>query len=196
MKSKMYPRLKKTIENCNFSGRSGANHWGCQSNLDWILKSLLTGSVSKTNYFNYQWSIIQGLCYNEPMFRRANISKSFIAFLLPLTFVWSWAACSLLCSEITERLEKQSVLAVYQNSENCLDATFTDDCPYSATAAVIEARPHLTAPSLEIVNINSFSAPELTYIPVSVYRSDRHQNSPPRNSSDPPLFLKICTFRI
>jgi hypothetical protein len=130
------------------------------------------------------------------MFRRVSIGKGLIAFLLPLTFLWSWAACSLLCSEIAERNEKPLFSLVGQIGESCLIAFDSDSCPIIANAAVIEGRQTIVSPVLAIQDIASFQSHEFSFVPVSIYPADLNQNSPPRFSSDPPLFLRHCTFRI
>ncbi len=130
------------------------------------------------------------------MFRRASTGKGLIAFLLTLTFVWSWAACSLLCSEITERHEKQSILAVEQKGESCLVGLDTEDCPYTATAAIIETRQFSVAPYLAAAKISIPASPKFSFAPTSMFPADTNQNSPPRADSDPPLFLKYHAFRI
>lgn len=130
------------------------------------------------------------------MFRRTFISHKLIAFLLPLTFVWSWAACSLLCSEIVARHEKQSAPFAEKRDGIYLAGVDTDDCPYTATTAVTEARQNSYAPVEEATDVISLSTPEFTFISASVYPADINQNSPPPASSDPPLFLRHCAFRI
>lgn len=136
------------------------------------------------------------MLYFFVMFWRTAFSHKLIAFLLPLTFIWSWAACSLLCSEITARHEKQSPVAAEQKGSPCLAGIDTDDCPYTATAAVTEARQNLNASVEETTVVISLSALKFTFISASVYPADINQNSPPPASSDPPLFLRHCTFRI
>lgn len=130
------------------------------------------------------------------MFRRLSISKGLIAFLLPLTFAWSWAACLLVCSEITERHEKQSVSIIDQSGETCLMAVDLETCPMTATTAVIEARQTVADSGIDTEYIAASPANEFLFIPASIYPADVHQNSPPRAASDPPLFLRNCTFRI
>ncbi len=130
------------------------------------------------------------------MFRRVSIGKNLIAFLLPLTFIWSWAACFVLCGELTAQHEKQSILSVEQTGENCLVGFDTESCPYTAVTVVIEARQTPAAPTLSTANVISLSSPKFSFVVTSIYSSDTHQNSPPRADFDPPLFLKHQAFRI
>jgi hypothetical protein len=130
------------------------------------------------------------------MFRRRSISKGLIAFLIPLTFVWSWAACSLLCGEITELHEKQSSTLFGQAGENCLTAFDSDSCPMRTNAAIIEGRQTIVAPALNDQKIVSLQLPEFLFRTAFIYPADAHQNSPPSVSSAPPLFVRHCNFRI
>jgi hypothetical protein len=130
------------------------------------------------------------------MFGRSIFSQRLVAFLIPFTFVWSWAVCSLLCTEITERHTQEELSAITQNGESYLDSFDPDSCPMTAGTAVIETRQTFTNPSLAIANNNSSSWGRSSFVSKSVYPVDVHQNSPPRSSSDPPLFLQFCTFRI
>ena len=129
------------------------------------------------------------------MFRRGFIGKDFFAFLLPLTFLWSWVACSLLCNEISERREKLAT-SITRQADDCLIALDLDSCPVTAGVALIGGRPTIVSPALVVQNIDSFQSPELQFFPVSIYPADLTQNSPPGFSSDPPLFLRHCAFRI
>ncbi len=122
------------------------------------------------------------------MFRHLFLSKHLLAFLLPLTFIWSWAACSQLCSEISERHEQESASIIGQNGENCLNAFDLDNCPMTANSVVIQARQTIISPSLAVQTAATFQSRELRFIPSAVYPADLNQNSPPSGSSDPPLF--------
>lgn len=130
------------------------------------------------------------------MFRRLSISKGLIALLLILTFIWSWAACSLICSELTERYEKQLVSIIDQSGETCLIAVDLETCPIRATTALIEARQPVVAHTVAIEHKADFPAHEFLFIPTSIYPADLNQNSPPRLKSEPPLFLRHCAFII
>jgi hypothetical protein len=132
-----------------------------------------------------------------PVFNRISKSRGFLALLIPLTFVWSWAACTLLCGEITAHREEQSFSASAARGEKCLAAFDTEHCPVTkAGAAVVEARQTFfshASPALD----TAFRAPrEFLSVRVDAYPADVNQNSPPRFSSDPPLFLRHCAFRI
>lgn len=127
------------------------------------------------------------------MFRHSSINKQLLALILPITFLWSWAACTLLCSEITAHHEKQSI---EQKAGSCLVGIEIEGCPYTTNAAVIEARQIFASPLLTIANVTILPAREFLFIPVSIYPEDRKQNSPPNAANDPPLFLRHCTFRI
>ena len=130
------------------------------------------------------------------MSRRVSIGKGLIAILLPLTFLWSWAACSSLCNEITERYEKQSSSIIAQSGENCLTAFDSDSCPMTANAAIIEGRQTIFSPALAIQHIVSAYSHEFLFVSASIYPADVHQNSPPSASSAPPLFVRHGNFRI
>lgn len=130
------------------------------------------------------------------MFTRFVLSKKLIAFLIPITFVWGWAACSLLCGEIVERHEKQSILVIERNGENCLLDFDLDNCPMTANTAIIESRQKIIAPVLAFQNKVSLQSYEDLFIPISVYSAEVRQNSPPHIFVNPPLFLRHCTFRI
>lgn len=130
------------------------------------------------------------------MFRRPSVGKSLLTFFLPLVFVWGWAACAVMCEEVSELYENRAIFTIAQNSDDCFADTAFDDCPYTAAAAIIEARQAFAAPILAAGKIGALSHRRFLFVPTSVYTVDRNQNSPPRASSDPPLFLKHCTFRI
>jgi|SRR6185369_4029901 len=129
------------------------------------------------------------------MFRRSAAGKNFIAFLLPLAFIWSWAACSLLCSEIAEAGGNQAVLSIEQRGEKCLVGANTESCPFTANITVLETRPIVISPAA-IAKTVSPARHEYLFVPAAVYPADLNQNSPPRAASDLPLFLKNRAFRI
>src|SRR3954471_17135329 len=119
------------------------------------------------------------------MFGRSSKNIRLIAFLLPLSFVWSWAACSLLCSEIVERHHLQTVSDAESSDGNQLHALDLDGCPFTASTAVLESRQNVNAPAPLIANASAIIRRECLFILPSIHESDLNQNSPPRNSLGP-----------
>jgi hypothetical protein len=130
------------------------------------------------------------------VFGRSSKNIRLVAFLLPLTFVWNWAACSLLCSEIVERHHARIASFGEPAGEVQLNVFEMDDCPFTASAAVLETRQTVNAPATVVEKTSSPSRPEYLIVPAIVYKSDLNQNSPPRGSPGPPLFLRHHAFRI
>lgn len=123
-------------------------------------------------------------------------SRRLIALLLPLTFFWGWAACTLLCGEISEHIEEQRSSVNAQTGEKCLIAFDIDRCPVTKTGAVVEARQTFISHALAVRNIVSRAPHEAFVGRTYIYPAEINQHSPPRSSSDPPIFLKFCAFRI
>ena len=122
--------------------------------------------------------------------------KKYLVFLLTLALVWSWAACSLMCGEITDRYEKQSVSTLTEKPENCQNVFAVEDCHYTSNAALIEARKNEPEPVLTIENSISLPGGKFLFFSAFVYPGDRNRISLRRATSDPPLYLKHRAFRI
>ena len=122
--------------------------------------------------------------------------KKYLVFLLTLALVWSWAACSLMCGEITDRHEKRSVSSTPEKPENCQNVLAVEDCPYTANAALIEARKTEPEPMGGTANTVLVPGGKFLFFSAFVYPGDRNRISLPRATSDPPLYLKHRAFRI
>lgn len=130
------------------------------------------------------------------MFRRSTIGQQLIAFLIPITFVWSWAACTLLCTEIVEHHTEQQHSVNLNPGENFLNSPDSDSCPMTAYTAVIDTRQTITTLALTPAYKNLLPERLNTFLPISIFPIDVRQNSPPTQSSDPPLFIQFGNFRI
>lgn len=130
------------------------------------------------------------------MFQRASAGKNLIALLLPLTFIWSWAACSVLCDEIAAHLEKQTISSTGPDDESRLGKTDTESCPFTANVTIIETRQTIISHLSTTANTVSFLPYQFLSAANSIYPADLNQNSPLRVSSRFPLFLKHRSLRI
>ena len=130
------------------------------------------------------------------VFGRSSKNTRLIAILLPLTFVWSWAACSLACSELVERHHVQNETIDELEGEDRLNAFEMDGCPLTSSAAVLETRQTVNSPATVNERASTAFQPKYIFTQASVYKSDLNQNSPPASSLGPPLFLRHRAFRI
>ena len=130
------------------------------------------------------------------MFRHSSIFKMLLAFLLPLAFIWSWAACLSVCEEITARHnDTNTTQTIKQNDENvCSITDKADDCEIMTTAAAVQERKSvkIVASPATVVPILSFRIPPPAW---SALLPEINQNSPPKFLSKP-LFIQFCAFRI
>lgn len=130
------------------------------------------------------------------MLRQKFISKRLFALILPLAFIWGWAGCVVFCAENTAKdNHSESTQTIEQNGVCCLDINEkADDCTITATAVVLQERQLVKTPLLfdNIAPLVSFHSPVSAR---SAPLPEINQNSPPKIKS-PPLFVRLCTFRI
>lgn len=130
------------------------------------------------------------------MFRIKSIGKKFLALLLPIIFIFNWAACESFCAEITEQHHNnQTTISEHHlEDENCNNVgNISEGCKMTVNAAVIEARQTVKLSALSVISL-----PTLQHrVPSPVWSAllpEIKQNSPPKLHT--PLFVRLCTFRI
>jgi len=132
----------------------------------------------------------------EMMFRYFFKFKTLPAFLLSVSIIYGWAACTSLCDEIAEHHNQTNAFAEKEvNTENCLNSTNKEDaCPMTAIAFVLQERQTVEI-SASLVKISGGSATRKSTALWSALLPETKQNSPPEYSSIP-LFIQHRTFRI
>jgi hypothetical protein len=132
----------------------------------------------------------------EMMFRYFVKFKTLPAFLLSVSILYGWAACTSLCEKVTEHHNHTNAFAekkVY--TENCLNPTDKEDgCPMTATVFVLQERQTVEF-SASIVKLSSDSIIRQSVTSWSALLPETKQDSPPKYSSIP-LFIRHLTFRI
>jgi hypothetical protein len=130
------------------------------------------------------------------MFRHPFTSRRLIALLLPLVFLWSWAACAALCSEVAvHHHDSLNPVKPIVSASDCLTQnTEADGCSMTGETVVVSERQNDKASQVAVdeTSISAFRAPAVGF---SARLPEIRQNSPPQSFS-PPLLAFLCTFRI
>lgn len=156
----------------------------------------LIGSYSSTG-LKHCFSKIRRLCYYILVFRGFSLIRLLLTAILPLTLLWSWAACPALCDEIVEHHQQQTISLKEKPDENFILSFDSEGCPFTANAAIIEARQSNVLPVLTVSKAIKSAPHEFAFVPAAIFAADVRQNSPPRASScSPPLYLTHRAFRI
>lgn len=131
------------------------------------------------------------------MLRHSFTSHRFLALLLPLSFLLSWAGCVSVCSEITvPQIHRGAAQEIQPNERHAESATDeAEGCTITAAVAVLEARQTVKAFKLSaaVLPESPFRSPSPAW---ATLLPEIRQNSPPPLSSLSPLFVRLCTFRI
>jgi hypothetical protein len=135
------------------------------------------------------------LLYSFLMFRHLSQLKRLLGLLLPFTFLWGWAACLWVCAESAVPPFHEYVSAaqtIEPDDDNCTDEL--DVCTIMTAVAVNQERQTVEAFAQLRggIPVSKFlSSPS----PWDALLREVNQNSPP-TPSFPPLFVRLCTFRI
>lgn len=128
------------------------------------------------------------------MFRHLSQSKRLLTLLLPFTFLLGWAACLSVCAESaapSSHNQFSAAQTIEQGNETCADET--DGCTMISAVAVNQERQIAKAPVFSSVYLPVFLRdPSPAW---AALLPEIKQNSPPETSL-PPLFVRLCTFRI
>jgi hypothetical protein len=130
------------------------------------------------------------------MFRFSTIYQRLLALVLPIFFVWGWAACALLCVETTkDHNDSNATQIVGTASENSLSRGHTIECCQMQNLGAVLRQER------QVVTVSPFSASfPISSLSVRLVRwsaqlPEIRQNSPPEISLTR-LFERLCSFRI
>lgn len=128
------------------------------------------------------------------MFRRSYTSAKLLAALLPLAVFINWAACLSVCDELTAHADRLVESRLVKNADGCSGLTGqTDGCMMTADAVVAQEKQTLKTAALSTVH--SFQTAQRVQAAWVALMPATKQNSPPAFAL-PPLFLRLCSFRI